>query len=485
MSEQRTVGEQSTEQSDTYDVIVIGAGPVGENAAQRVVEGGLTAVIVESELVGGECSYWACMPSKALLRPLEARTAALALPGSKQAVTGPIDTAAVLDRRDSFTSHWSDEGQVKWLDSAGIDLVRGTGRLTGEKTVRVTAEDGSSRSLTATHAVVLATGSAAAVPGIPGLREAKPWTSREATSAEQVPEHLVVIGGGVVGVEMATAWRGLGAEVTLLSHGGLLDRMENFAGELVADSLRESGVDVRTGAAVSEVRRPDAGGAVTVVLEGGDEVTGSEVLVAVGRTPQSGDLGLDTVGLEPGAYVEVEESLQVPDHDWLYAVGDVNGRALLTHMGKYQARAAGDLIVARATGQPTHTGPWGRHAATADHRAVTQVVFTDPQAGSVGLTEAEASEQYAHVRAVDYDLGAIAGSALHADGYTGRAKLVVDTDRQVVLGVTFVGPDIAELVQSAAVAVAGEVPLDRLWHAVPAYPTISEIWLRLLETYGR
>ncbi|MFE4603920.1 FAD-dependent oxidoreductase, partial [Kitasatospora indigofera] len=203
------------ERSEQYDVIVLGAGPTGENLADRTTAAGLRTVIVESELVGGECSYWACMPSKALLRPVAALAAARAVAGSREAVgDGALDAAAVLARRDSFTSHWRDDGQVEWLDGAGIDLVRGHGRLTGERTVTVTGPDGAERRLTARHAVAVCTGSRAVLPeGVPGLAEARPWTSREATASPKVPGRLVVVGGGVVGVEMATAWRALGAEV--------------------------------------------------------------------------------------------------------------------------------------------------------------------------------------------------------------------------------------------------------------------------------
>jgi len=468
--------------SDEYDLIVLGGGPVGENVADRAVQGGLTAVIVESELLGGECSYWACMPSKALLRSPQALRAARKVPGSAEAVTGELDVRAVLNRRDSFTSHWKDDGQVSWLDSAGIDLVRGHGRLSGERQVTVAAPDGEERMLTARHAVVLSTGSDAAVPGIPGLREAKPWTSREATSAQEVPESLVVVGGGVVAVEMATAYAALGSQVTLLARSGLLGSVEPFAGELVTDGLRELGVDVRTGVKTLAVERDDDG--VTVRTDDGD-VRATEILVATGRKPRSTDLGLETVGLEPGSSITVDDTLRVPGLDWLYAVGDVNGRVLLTHQGKYQARAAGDVIAARARGLATDDGAWGRHAATADHAAVPQVIFSEPEVAAVGLTEAAAREAGHRVRAVDVEFSSVAGASLHEDDYSGRARMVVDEDRQVLLGVTLVGPDVAELIHATAVAVVGEVPVKRLWHAVPSYPTLSEVWLRLLESYGR
>ncbi|WNI27690.1 NAD(P)/FAD-dependent oxidoreductase [Streptomyces sp. ITFR-6] len=468
-----------------YDVVVIGAGPVGENVADRARAAGLSAAIVESELIGGECSYWACMPSKALLRAVVARAEARRVPGLSGSVQGPLDTAAVLAHRDDYASHWKDDGQVAWLEGIGADIYRGTGRLTGTKAVSVAAPDGTERRLTARHAVAVCTGSRAVVPDLPGIAEARPWTSREATSAQEVPGRLVVVGGGVVGVEMATAWGALGAEVTMVVRGpGLLPRMEPFAGELVAEALTEAGADLRFGVSATAVRRPDPDGPVTVELDNGESVEADEILFATGRAPRTDDLGLETVHLKPGSWLTVDDSCRVEGTGWLYAVGDVNHRALLTHQGKYQARIAGAAIAARAQGVPLlETDRWGAHAATADHAAVPQVVFTDPEAASVGLTLAEAEQAGHRVGAVDHDLGAVAGAGLYADGYRGRARMIVDLDREILLGVTFVGPGTGELLHSATVAVAAEVPIERLWHAVPAYPTISEIWLRLLETY--
>ncbi|EPH46174.1 putative Dihydrolipoyl dehydrogenase [Streptomyces aurantiacus JA 4570] len=480
-----TDATDATEASETitYDVVVLGAGPVGENVADRARAAGLSTAIVESELVGGECSYWACMPSKALLRPAVARADARRVPGLRQLAEGPLDAAAVLAHRDYYTSHWKDDGQVGWLDSIGVDLYRGQGRLAGTRQVTVTGTDGTLRRLTARHAVAVCTGSRAVVPDLPGVADAKPWTSREATSADHVPGRLVVVGGGVVGVEMATAWQALGSRVTLLVRGGgLLPKMEPFAGELVADALREAGADVRTDTSVTEVRRE--GATVTVGLDDGTSVEAEEILFATGRAPRTDDLGLDTVGLEPGAWLPVDDSCKVAGSDWLYAVGDVNHRALLTHQGKYQARVAGAAIAARARKTPLlETDRWGAHSATADHAAVPQVVFTDPEAASAGLTLAAAEAAGHRVRAVDYDMASVAGAGLYADGYRGRARMIVDLDREILLGVTFVGPGVSELIHSATIAIAGEVPIERLWHAVPSYPTISEVWLRLLETY--
>jgi dihydrolipoamide dehydrogenase len=470
-------------ESIAYDVVVIGGGPVGENVADRTRAAGLSTAVVESELVGGECSYWACMPSKALLRPVIARADARRVPGLKQAVQGPLDAAAVLAHRNDYASHWLDDGQVRWLESIGADLYRGAGRLTGPRTVAVTGSDGVRHLLTARHAVAVCTGSRALLPDLPGLAEVRPWTSREATSAQHVPDRLVVVGGGVVATEMATAWQALGSRVTVLVRGkGLLNRMEPFAGELVAEALAEAGADLRTGTSVASVRRVD--GTVVVGTDRGETIEADEILFATGRAPRTDDIGLDTVGLEPGSWLEVDDSLRVQGTDWLYGVGDVNHRALLTHQGKYQARIAGAAIAARAAGVPLpETEPWGAHAATADHHAVPQVVFTDPEAAAVGLSLAEAEQAGHRVRAVDVDLSSVAGAGLYAEGYRGRARMVVDLDDEILRGVTFVGPGVGELIHSATVAVAGRVPVGRLWHAVPSYPTISEVWLRLLEAY--
>jgi dihydrolipoamide dehydrogenase len=338
---------------------------------------------------------------------------------------------------------------------------------------------------------VIATGTRAAIPPVPGLREAHPWTSRDVTNLHEVPGRIVVIGGGVVGTEATTWLNGLGAKVTLLVRDGrLLTRNEPFAGELLADQLREAGVDVRLNAGVQEVRRGEIGNhaegrlrgsEVTVVVDG-EEIVADEILCAAGRTPRSEGIGLDTVGLPDGGYVETDDTMTVlgVPGEWLYAVGDSNGRALLTHMGKYQARVCGDVIAARAKGDPTDGM---RFAATSDHGRVPQVTFTDPQVASVGLTEAEAKETGAAIRCVDYDLAALAGTSLLRDNYKRHAKLVVDTVSETLLGATFVGPEVGELLHAATVAVVGQVPLEVLWHAVPSYPTASEVWLRLLEEW--
>lgn len=478
------MSHQPAESTRTYDVVVIGAGSTGENVADRAVKGGLSAVVVEAELVGGDCSYWACVPSKALLRPSQALTAARRVAGARQAATGHLDVNGVLERRDRFVGGWDDDGQVRWLEGARVDLVRGHGRLGGERLVEVWTAEGAV-TLAARHAVVVATGSEPALPPIAGLAESRPWTTRDATSAKEPPSRLVVLGGGVAGCELSQVFNSLGSNVTLLEmEDRLLPTYEAFASELLAEAMDEAGIDARVGVRVTAAERR-ADGSVTVELEDGDLVEADELLVAAGRRPRTSDLGLDTVGIEPGSWLAVDDTMAVSSvpGGWLYAAGDVNHRVLLTHQGKYQARICGDAIVARSQSR-LDPSPWGPHAATADHRAVPQVVFTDPEVAAVGLSEAQAREAGLRYRVVDYPLGQVAGAALRADGYRGHARLVVDEERRVVVGATFVGPDVSELVHAATIAVVGEVRLDRLWHAVPSFPTMSEIWLRLLEAYG-
>jgi pyruvate/2-oxoglutarate dehydrogenase complex dihydrolipoamide dehydrogenase (E3) component len=466
-----------------FDVIVIGAGPVGVVAAARAVRGGLTAAVIEERLAGGECEYFACVPSKALLRPVDLAADVSRMPGL--ALRGPIDTAAVLARRDEVVHHLDDGGIVSLIEKFPTTFVRGHGRLAGPLRAEVTTPDGGIRALRARHAVVIATGSDPVISDVPGLREAHPWTNREATVVQQVPKRLVVLGGGPVACEMAQALHALGAgETTMLVRGDrLLPRTEPFAGELVARSFQESGIDVRLGRSATRVDRPTPGGPVTVHVDDGSRVEADEILLGLGRWPAVGGIGLDTVGLPTHGPVEVDASMRatgVPD-GWLYAVGDVNGRNLLTHMGKYQARVCGDVIAARANGRPDDR-PGLRD--TADDRGAPQVIFTDPQVCVVGRTESQARADGFTVSAVDYDMAAIHGAYLQAVGYTGRAKMVVDEDRRVLLGATFVGPATVDLLHSATIAVNAEVPLDRLWHAVPSFPTVSEIWLHLLEEYG-
>ncbi|HET7311033.1 MAG TPA: NAD(P)/FAD-dependent oxidoreductase [Mycobacteriales bacterium] len=461
---------------DNYDVIVLGAGPAGETAAGRAAGHGLSVAIVERELVGGECSYWGCMPSKTLLRPGDVIAAARRVPGAAAAVTGSIDVAAALSRRDWMVSDYDDNGQLPWLADNTIDLVRGHARLAGERTVDVSTADGDVRRLTAAKAVVLATGTVPFVPPVTGLAEAKPWDNRTATGAKEVPRRLLVLGGGAIGVEMAQAFRRLGSDDVTVVEGSerLLAREEPFAGDEVRQAFEAEDIRVRTGTTLTEVRRPGATAPVTAVLGDGTEIEADELLVAVGRRPRTSDLGLDTVGLEQGRPVDVDDRLRAVgvSGDWLYAVGDVNGRALLTHMGKYQGRIAGDVIA-------------GKDATDrASRDVIPRVTFTDPQVCAVGLTQAQARERYAEIRTVRYGTGEVAGASTQGEHIAGTSFLVVDAARDVLVGATFTGPQVAELLHSATVAIAGEVDLPTLWHAVPSFPTVSEVWLRLLEAYG-
>ncbi|GAA4531274.1 dihydrolipoyl dehydrogenase family protein [Amycolatopsis samaneae] len=461
--------------AQTFDVIVIGAGPVGEVAAERAARGGLKVALVEHERFGGECSYWACIPSKALLRPGNLLAAAKRVPGVP--VGDRIDPERVFARRDWFTGKGDDAGQVEWARGAGIEPVRGHAAITGEREVTVDGD----RVLTARHAVLVCTGSVPSTPPIPGLDTIRPWGSREATSASAVPGALGVLGGGVVGVEMAQAWATLGAEVHLIITGERpLPRLPAFAGDAVSAGLRDAGVRVHANSGLAGVSAVD--GRTELELTDGSRLVVDELLVATGRRPATTGLGLDRLGLAEGKPLDVDDTGRVSavDGGWLYAAGDVTGRAPLTHQGKYAARAAGDTVAALAKGEPVDAAPWSRFTATADHHAVPQVVFTDPEVAAVGLADARAGSAD---RVVEIDI-AVAGSSLHADGYAGRARIVVDTEREVLLGATFVGQDVAELVHAATVAIVGEVPLSRLWHATPAFPTISEVWLRLLEAYG-
>ena len=459
-----------------FDVVVIGAGSTGEVAAGRIADNSdLSVAIIEEHLVGGECSFYACMPSKALLLPAEILAEIKRVPGAAQAVTGDLDIAAVLARRDEVIADLDDAGQVPWLESRDIELFRGKGRLAGER--RVTVGDDV---LVARKAVILAPGSGPAMPPIDGLNDVAAWSNREITVAKEVPKHLIVLGGGVVGVEMAQAWSSLGAKISIVEAQDrllpLTGGFEPFAGEELADGLRERGVDIHLGATAVKAKRD--GDNVTLMLAGGKlhegehRIEGDHLLVATGRTPLTKDLGLESVGLEPGGWIEVDERLRVGDRDWLYAPGDVNGHALLTHMGKYQGRIAGDNIM-------------GIDAKVeADGDQSPSIVFTDPQIASVGHTLASAKAAGINASATDVSTSGNAGASFHGRNMPGTSRIVVDEDRKVMVGTTFVGPETAEWLHAATIAVVGEVPMAKLWHAVPSFPSRSEVWLKLMEAYG-
>jgi pyruvate/2-oxoglutarate dehydrogenase complex dihydrolipoamide dehydrogenase (E3) component len=464
--------------ADEFDVVVIGAGPPGENAAGRAVDNGLTAAIVEERLAGGECSFYGCIPSKTLIRPGDVIAAARRAPGAAEAVTGRVDVEAAFAQRDYMTNNWTDAGDLTWFEGKGIAFHRGHGRLAGERTVEVEGPDGAVTRLTARTAVVVSCGTSAAVPPIEGLGEAAPWTNIEATSAKQLPRTLLVLGGGPIGAELAQAFKRLGSEEVTVIEGGprLLAREEPFAGEQLQAAFEAEGITVVTGAHMTSVRREAPDRPVTAVLDDGREFTGEEILVAVGRRPRTGDIGLDTVGLQDlaGKFLEVDEKLRVKgaSGSWLYAVGDVNGLALLTHMGKYQGQLFGDVVA----GKDAHD--------IADHDRIPRVTFTDPQVAAVGLTEEQARAKGLDVRVVTYDIGNVSGSYTRGNGIKGTCNMVVDESRRVIIGATFTGPDVQEIVHAATIAVVGEVSLDTLWHAVPSFPTMSEVWLRFLEGYG-
>jgi pyruvate/2-oxoglutarate dehydrogenase complex dihydrolipoamide dehydrogenase (E3) component len=453
----------------TFDVVVIGAGAAGEVAAGRAAGHGLSVAIVEDRLVGGECSYWACMPSKALLRPYEALAEARRIPGAAEAISGGLDVQAVLERRDEVIHGLDDAAQLPWLEKRGIELLRGVAELVGERRVRAGDEE-----FEALRAVIVATGSLPSMPPIEGLGAIDgAWTNREATTARAVPERLVIMGGGVVGVEMAQAFQTLGSQVTLIEgERRLLPREEEFACAQVTEALASYGVDVRTGQKAEKVSEGD--GDVVVTTTDGREAEGDTLLVALGRKPQTKGIGLEALGIDTDEPVVVDARMQVRGMPWLYAIGDVNGRALFTHMGKYQGRIAADHIA----GQDTSVS----HGA--DGPLSPRVIFTEPQVAAVGHTSDTAAAARIDVQVVETPTSGNAGGSFYGREAPGTARLLIDRERRVVVGATITGAEVGEMLHAATIAIVGEVPLERLRHAVPCFPTRSEIWLSLLADAG-